>query len=152
MLGIPVAEWANGTRDLALGNGAGSGPTHLRRVGFSALSSVEALLPGRRHLQRGEDTSGSDSEGEEGEEPAASVLRTAEPLSSPGSAASGSRKRPLASAAAPVACSDDVIYIRTERVFLSQTFLTSWLVKKRSRMSVSYQYIDVPASCSCLLA
>jgi hypothetical protein len=37
---------------------------------------------------------------------------------------------PLVPGPVPSDSSGDVIYVRTERVLLSQTFLTSWLVKK----------------------
>ena len=112
---------------------------------------VRPLLPGRRRLMREEDSSGTDSDGEEGDivAPSSSVSH----LRGSGSkrpapngqweASSGHSKRirvphplpvPLSSdsgiALDSGASDSDVIYVRTERVLLSQTFLTSWLVRK----------------------
>jgi hypothetical protein len=113
--------------------------------------TVRLLLPGRRRLMREEDSSGTDSDGEEGNivVPSSSVDHlnvsgSKRPApSGQGEASSGLPKRIRVPSPLPAPASSDsgiavdsgasdsdVIYVRTERVSLSQTFLTSWLVRK----------------------
>ena len=116
-----------------------------------AWGVTSRLLPGRRRLVRQEDSSGTDSDGEEGDlvVPSSSVSYLAVSGSkrpAPGGQCETSfapSRKVRASYPLPVlAPSDsgiasnsdssdsDVIYVRTERASLSQTFLTSWLVRK----------------------
>ena len=103
------------------------------------------LLPGRRRLMRDEDSSGTDSD-EEGMDAAASppsvshspALGSKRPTpGDEGESSFPSSKRTCVSHSSSVlvpldsgGSDSDVIYVRTERVPLSQTFLTSWLVRK----------------------
>ena len=112
---------------------------------------VRPLLPGRRRLMREEDSSGTGSDGEEGDvvvpSSYVSYLRVSgskRPApSGQWEASSGLPKRIRVPSPLPApapsdsgiavdsgASDSDVIYVRTERVSLSQTFLTSWLVRK----------------------
>ena len=105
----------------------------------------QRLLPGRRRLMRDEGSSGTDSD-EEGRD-AVTPPSSVSPLHGSGSkrpTPSGQgevsfppSKRTRVPHPSPVLVSldsggsdSDVIYVRTERVPLSQTFLTSWLVRK----------------------
>ena len=114
---------------------------------ISDRDAVWSLLPGRRRLMREEDSSGTDS----GEEPPTSLegdLRTlgvkrpapacgwGRPLECgkrvcilsfpPVPASSGDR---VVESSGASDSSPDVIYVKTERASLSQTLLTSWLVR-----------------------
>ena len=112
--------------------------------------AARPLLPGRRRLMREEDSSGTDSGGEEEDNavspPSVSCLHVSgSKRSTPGGqreAPSGHPKRVCVLSFWPApapsdsriavgsgASEPDVIYVRTERVSLSQTFLTSWLVR-----------------------
>ena len=103
------------------------------------------LLPGRRRLMRNEDSSGTDSdeEGMDAVAPPPSVSDSpalGSKRSTPGDKGEGSfppRKKTCVSQSPSVRApldsgesDSDVMYVRTERVPLSQTFLTSWLVRK----------------------
>ena len=105
----------------------------------------QRLLPGRRRLMRDEDSSGTDSdeEGRDAVTPPSSVSHlhgsgSKRPTpSDKGEACFPPSKRARVPHPSSVLVSldsggsdSDVIYVRTERVLLSQTFLTSWLVRK----------------------
>ena len=131
----------------------GSACLSLHTTTFSDRAVAWAILPGRRRFMREEDSSESESEGE-GENSelltsSSSHLRVSGAKRSVAGGkrecSSGSPKRvcvlPSSSVPAPsglrvAAGSDvpdsspDVMYVRTERASLSQTFLTSWLVRK----------------------
>jgi hypothetical protein len=143
------------TRSLS-SSGVKSSVTSSKPIRFPSGASPsrgfgQRLLPGRRRLMRDEDSSGTDSDGEERDTvaPPSSVshlhgsgskrptpsgqgevsfppskrIRVPHPLPVPVSLDSGS----VLDSGGP---DSDVIYVRTERVSLSQTFLTSWLVRK----------------------
>ena len=120
----------------------GSESSPLRREKPSTSSAVGILLPGRRRLLRRGNSSGSDSEGSEGEERTVPLPRPAKSSELPVFPKTGLRKHPFSSVpdsedlvdSVPEDLTEDVIYVKTERVSLSQTFLTSWLIKRRSRV------------------
>jgi hypothetical protein len=105
----------------------------------------QRLLPGRRRLMRDEGSSGTDSdeEGMDAVAPPSSVSHPHAPgskrptPSDKGEDSFLSSKRTCVPHSSSVlvpldsgGSDSDVIYVRTERVPLSQTFLTSWLVRK----------------------
>ena len=112
----------------------GSESSHLRRGQPSGSSFKGVLFPGRRRLLKRGSSSGSASEETEGEEPTIPLLRRAGPSVSLFFPAIGLRKRSFSFVAHYEDLTDDVIYVKTERVSLFQTFLTSWSITKRSRM------------------
>ena len=124
MYGPGMVRSKSGTPFLGCKNGPGS--RFLRREQPSAFPRVGVLLPGRRRLLRRED-----SEGAESEEPAALRKRSFSSMGQSGDAQDSS----------PGAFTDDVIYVKTKRVVLCQTFLTSWLIKKRPRVSVIHKVL-----------
>ena len=135
----------------------GSGCSDLCGRGLPARNPPGVLLPGRRRLMRDENPSGSDSE-EEWERAGSAALGSRKRLlcslgcSGPevvgevgGSSGSPTRLHAscsslvavmggpkIALCSAPGAATRDLIYVRAERVSLSQTFLTTCLVKRGS--------------------
>jgi hypothetical protein len=126
----------------------GSESFSLRRERSSSSLSLGVLLPGRRRLLQRGTSSGSDSDGSEGEERAVLLPRRAKSTALQVVPKTGLRKPYLSlvthsedrvgseDRAGLVAENllEDVIYVKTERVSLSQTFLTSCLINKRSRV------------------
>ena len=120
----------------------GSNSFSLRREKSFSSSSMGILLHGRRRLLHRGNSSGSDSDGSEGEERAVPLPRRAKSTVLHVVPKTGRRKPSLSSwthsddwvGLVAENLSEDVIYVKTERVSLSQTFITSFLINKRSRV------------------
>jgi len=107
-----------------------------------AVSQAKTLLPGRRRLLWGDDFSESDSDEVESEKWTDPPRQPVRSSFLPVHQRTGLPKRSISPVVRPKKRrgptaedpTEDVVYVKTERVLLSQTFLTSWLVDKKSRV------------------
>jgi len=135
------------------GSAVSSACSGLHVAAISDRAVARPILPGRRRLMREEDSSGNESEGEGGD--SGLLTSSVSHLRVPGArryapggnreCSSGCPKRVCVLPSSPVPApsgprldagsgapnsSPNVLHVRTERASLSQTLLTSWLVRK----------------------